>query len=162
MMPLLVRSTFAVACLFIVSVSSAGTLYKSIGPDGKVVYGDKPPSEGRLDKTIKYENLPSSQLPPATLAEIEKLKRSKEPAPPSVAGTVMLYTARWCGYCKNAKAYLAENKIPFREVDIDTEGGRAAFALVGGGGGIPLLFANGRRAQGYRPDAYDDIFSISR
>ena len=162
MMPLLFRSTLAIACIFMASVSGAGTLYKSIGPDGKVVYADKPPSEGRLDKTIKYEYLPSSQLPAATLAQIEQLKRTKEPAPPSFAGTVMLYTARWCGYCKNARAYLLENKIPFREVDIDTEGGRAAFALVGGGGGIPLLLANGRRAQGYRPDAYDDIFAIRR
>jgi glutaredoxin len=162
MMPLLVRSTIVFACAFITSVSGAGTLYKSIGPDGKVVYGDKPPSEGRLDKTIKYENLPSSQLPAATLAKIELLKKNKEPAPPSIDGTVMLYTARWCGYCKAAKAYLAENKIPYREVDIDTEGGRTAFALVGGGGGIPLLFANRQRAQGYRPDAYDSIFAIRR
>jgi hypothetical protein len=59
----------------------------------------------------------------------------------------------------HAKAYLVQNKIPYREVDIDTEGGRVAFALVGGGGGIPLLFANGRWAQGYRPDAYDNIFA---
>ena len=34
----------------------AATLYKSIGPDGKVVYSDRPPADGRIDKTMQFEN----------------------------------------------------------------------------------------------------------
>jgi len=40
--------------------ASQTTLYKSVGPDGRIVYGDRPPVDGRSAQTMKFENLPSS------------------------------------------------------------------------------------------------------
>ncbi|MBI4998243.1 MAG: glutaredoxin family protein, partial [Rhodocyclales bacterium] len=65
----------------------------------------------------------------------------------------------WCGYCTQAKAWLASKRIAYREIDIDTPDGLASFAQAGGGKGVPLLVANGRRVQGYSPAAYDQLFS---
>ena len=138
----------------------AQTLYKSVGPDGKVVYGDRPPAEGRIEKTMKFENLPSSALPAAVSSYVEQLRRMKASSitstPPS---GVVLYAAAWCGYCKNAKAYLASKGVAYQEIDIDTKNGMAAFAQAGGGGGVPLLFAGGQRVQGFSPAAYDALFA---
>jgi len=71
-----------------------------------------------------------------------------------------LYSAAWCGYCKKARAYLADKGIAYREIDIDTPDGLAAFARAGGGGkGVPLLLAGGRRVQGFSLAAYDKLFA---
>ena len=38
---------------------------RMVGPDGRIVYSDRPPAEGRLENTMAFENLPSSPLPSA-------------------------------------------------------------------------------------------------
>ena len=75
----------------------------------------------------------------------------------------MLYSATWCGYCRKAKAYLAAKGVSYQEIDIDTPGGRAAFAQAGGGKGVPLLISkSGQRAQGFSPAGYDALLASER
>ena len=91
---------FALLLLFLAQTVAAGdgpsatTLYKSVGPDGKIVYGDRPPGDGRSAQTLKFENLPSSPLSPATLAYLEELKKrgaAQQVALPN--GELLLFTA---------------------------------------------------------------------
>ncbi|MES2911353.1 MAG: glutaredoxin family protein [Pseudomonadota bacterium] len=136
------------------------TLYKSVGPDGKVVYSDKLPTEGRVEK-MKFQNLPATPLPQsvaATYAELLRKAKANPVATAPVAGNV-LYSATWCGYCRQAKAYLASKGLAYTELDIDTPAGMASFAQVGGGKGVPLLMAGGQKVQGYSAQAYDSLFS---
>lgn len=139
----------------------AQKLYKSIAPDGQIVYSDRPPSEGRVEKTLKFENLPASALPASAATYVEQLQRLRESTGPKLpmAG-VVLFSATWCGYCTRAKAYLAAKAIGFREIDIDTQDGMANFAQAGGaGGGVPLLVAGGQSVRGFTAPAYDAFFA---
>lgn len=139
------------------------TLYKSVGPDGKVVYSDKPPSEGRVEK-LKFQNLPATPLPESVAAAYAELLRKAKanPVGTTVASGTVLYSASWCVYCRQAKAYLASKGVAYSELDIDTPAGMAGFAQVGGGKGVPLLVAGGQKVQGYSPQAYDALFSKVR
>ena len=128
----------------------AQSLYKSIGPGGKVIYSSHPPAGATVEKTLEFDTLPSSQVKP--------LASPSGSAVDLPAGDVILYAAPWCGYCRKAKAYLAEKGITYKEIDIDTDYGRNAFAQVGNGQGIPLLFAHGQRLQGYSEQAYNALF----
>ena len=154
--------------VFIIGITAttspfADTMYKSIRPDGKIVYSDRPPAEGRIEKMITFENLPSSALPKETFSYVEQLKRLKASAPVVASReSIVLYSATWCGYCANAKAYLADKGISYQEIDIDTSEGKAAFAQAGGGKGIPLLLAGRQRVQGFSSAAYDEIFAIRK
>lgn len=67
---------------------------------------------------------------------------------------VTLYAASWCPHCKQARAYLTRVRIEFVEVDVDSPAGKIAFAAAGGGG-VPLLVANGEKLRGYTELAYD-------
>ncbi|MBI5008002.1 MAG: glutaredoxin family protein [Nitrosomonadales bacterium] len=136
----------------------AETLYKSVGQDGKITYSDKPPAEDRIEKTIRSANLPNTALPASTYSYVEQLRKKKAAAPARTSG-VVLFTASWCGYCRQAKAYLAARGIAFREIDIDTSSGMAAYAEAGGGSGIPLLIAAGQSIQGFSPASYDALFA---
>ena len=186
--------------MFVLPVASASAaaqiVYKSISPDGSVVYSDKPPSEGKVEKIIEFPDLPSSPVPPVAvpipdaavprhaivaggrpgdvhvvrqlaipdgpvLPEVHKSELvavAANPPPPPPRNPVMLYSATWCGYCKRAKAYLAEHNIEYDNIDIDTADGRAAFDRAGKGG-IPLLVSGRKRVRGFRPEGYDVFFS---
>lgn len=136
------------------------TLYKSVGPDGRVVYGDRPPVDGRAAQTLKFENLPSSPLSPATLAYLEQLKKGGGTAQAALPSSeLVLFTTNWCGYCKKAKAYLAGKGVSYREVDIESNAGAAAYAQAGGQRGVPLLFKGGQRVLGFSTNAYDALLS---
>ena len=149
--------------LWVSAVSAADgsttTLYKSIGPDGRTIYSDVPPPQARDSKTLTFKNLPASPLSADTLAYVEQLRKSADTrasAPPP--RDTVLFSAKWCGYCKQAKAYLAAKGIAYREVDIDTAEGKSAYAQLGGNSGVPQLFANGRGVTGFTAAAYDAFF----
>lgn len=76
-----------------------------------------------------------------------------QPAQPAKPGLV-LYSASWCPHCRLARAYLARVGVAYREVDIDTPAGKAAFQALGGGG-VPLLVADGEQLRGFSELAYD-------
>lgn len=139
-------------------ISHADTLYKSVGPDGKITYSDKPPSSGNVQKKLTIRNLPSTKLPDSAASKLAQIdnKKATNNAKAS-AGTVTLYTASWCGYCRQAKAYLASQRINYREVDIETQVGMVEFPQAGGSGAVPLLIAGKESVQGFSPEAYDGI-----
>ncbi len=141
-----------VTCVWLTFIESvnAQSLYKSIGPNGKVIYSNHPPAGAHIEKKLEFDDLPSSQVHPQS----ESTDSVDLPT-----DDVVLYAAAWCGYCRKAKAYLASKGINYKEIDIDTGYGSKAFARVGNGQGIPLLFASGQRVQGYSLEAYDEIFS---
>jgi glutaredoxin len=148
---------FLAAILSLNNAASAQALYKSVDASGKVVYSDKPPVSGTTEKTLKLENLPVSVVPGAApLATPGRASTGTvAAAPPS--GDVVLYMATWCGYCKAAKAYLGNKGIAYRELDIDTPAGKAAFAQIGGRG-VPVLLTNGQRISGFTTQSYDAVF----
>lgn len=155
---LLLICTFAAQA----AVAQQSTLYKSVGPDGKVSYSDKPPADGRVEKTMKFDNLPSSPLPPALQAQ---LPRASQPpsgtnlAPAPRGAPVTLFSATWCVYCKVAKNHLRARAVAFQEFDVDTPNGRVALARAGGGNALPIMLVGSQRVNGYSEQAYDLLFS---
>lgn len=148
-------------CALLAGPALAATLYKSVGPDGRVSYSDQPPANGQVQKTLSFTELPSSPLPEAVLRYREGLekgvqKRLEELAR-SRSATLQLFTAQWCGYCRQAKAYLAEKGIGYSELDVDSTEGQQAYAALGRGSGVPLLAWKGERLQGYSRGSYDQF-----
>jgi glutaredoxin len=139
---------------------SQTTLYKSVGPGGKTIYSDRPPVDGRASKAMKFENLPSTPLSPATLAYLEQLEKGGRAAQvPLPSGELVLFTTSWCGYCKKAKAYLASKGVSYKEIDIESNAGANSYAQAGGQRGVPLLFKSGQRVLGFSANAYDALLS---
>jgi glutaredoxin len=160
MKTLIIGTVFLAGAALAAGTSTETTLYKSMGPDGKTVYSDRPPISGAARK-MTFENLPASQLSAETLAYIEELQKASATAtaPPAArTGEVLLFAAAWCGYCRKAKAYLTARHIAYREVDVDTRVGKVAYAQAGGKNGIPLLLAKGQRVSGFSTGAYDALF----
>lgn len=151
--------------LLISGIASADTLYKSVGPDGRVVYSDRPPADGKVEKIFAFSNMPATPLPESVTRYRQGLQKSLQTRlsnPQKPGAGVRLFTAEWCGYCRKAKAYLAEKSISYQEYDIDTPDGKLAFAQAGSGGGIPLLLWQGQQLQGFSRAGYDALFGRSK
>jgi glutaredoxin len=158
------RATLLLGLLFLCGLACAGEVYKSIGADGKVQYGDRKPAAGQVE-ILRLPDLPASPLPASVLRYREDLQRSlaeRLAAKPPPQGGVRLFSADWCGYCQQAKAYLAEKGIRYREYNIDTEAGGRAFAETGSQGGVPLLQWQGRQITGFSRAGYDALFKSAK
>jgi glutaredoxin len=149
-----------IACALTSMVVLSATLYKSVGPDGKISYSDQPPRQGQVVMSRIFEAGPTSSLPSSAADQLERMRSAKTAAAP--AAGVVLYSAAWCGYCQKAKAYLADKRISYREVDIDTKDGLTTFARAGSGKGVPLLTAGTQRVQGFSVAAYNAFFANNK
>ena len=149
------------AAAFGAGTPSQTTVFKSVGPDGRTLYGDRPPADGSLSSSLKIVVPPSSPLSAETLAYVEHLKQAGTTTDtPLPNGQIALFTTTWCGFCKKAKAYLASNGLPFKEIDVESPAGAASYARAGGTRGVPLLVLNGRHVLGFSPSAYDALLSV--
>lgn len=152
------------ACLAVLlalpcAAGASDKVYKSTGPDGKVVYSQTPPAEGRVDKQLSFDHLPATALPDYVLkfrAEMERnIALKQKSTAPANTSQLRLFTAKWCGYCRQAQAWLAGRGIAYTALDIDTPQGMTEFVRSSGGkGGVPLLVGPQVRVQGYTAAAY--------
>ncbi len=68
-------------------------------------------------------------------------------APP--AGSVVMFTTTWCGYCRRLKAQMDRAGIAYAEVDIEHDPASAEFVMTANDGNqtVPtLLFPDGTTA----------------
>lgn len=68
------------------------------------------------------------------------------------AGSVVLYSTTWCGYCTKTRHFLNKNKIPFVEHDIETSADAYRDYKALGGQGVPVVRVSDQVLHGYDPD----------
>lgn len=121
----------------------AQTLYRSVGPDGKVTFSDTPP--------------------PPSAATNAKAKGSAVPAGPVSAGSalpyelqqiasrypVTLYSGESCGPCASGRNLLKARGIPFTERTVSTSDDVAALQRLSGDTGLPFLTIGGQQISGF-------------
>ncbi|GAC1420679.1 MAG: hypothetical protein NVS9B15_23370 [Acidobacteriaceae bacterium] len=65
---------------------------------------------------------------------------------------LLVYSASWCRDCRDAKRFLAQHQIPFKEIDIEVTPGAADEVLRNvGKRAIPQFVIDGKWVQPYRP-----------
>lgn len=141
-----------------VQAGIADTLYKTVDSQGRVTYSDKAPTKTTQHKQLVIKHGPSTPLPADFAKKFLAKKAPTQSTSKSYTGEVTLFTATWCGYCQQAKAYLNQHRIQFNEMDIDTDNGRDAYFAAGGSSGVPLLVADEKKLQGFSASSYDALF----
>ncbi len=87
--------------------------------------------------------------------------RTEQAAPRAAGDRVVLYGTGWCGYCKKARAWLAERHVPFDDKDVEKdpdaaeELARKAAAAGLRPQGVPILDVRGTLISGFNPNAME-------
>ena len=132
---------------------AAAQVYKWTDEKGKTQYGDKPPADVQ-PKQLKLDV--QSYEGPVQVQDWSKIIRAKSQHAEPAAGTrgIVMYSTSWCPHCKRARAYFQQKGLAYREIDVETPEGRKEFKELGGGG-VPLILANGKSMRGFTPAHMD-------
>jgi mycoredoxin len=77
---------------------------------------------------------------------------------------LLLYSANWCRDCREAKRFLAQHNIPYKEIDIEAIPGAAEEVIRNvGKRAIPQFVIDGKWVQPYKPGRgflYDEMSAL--
>lgn len=144
-MPIAMRSLPARIALLVLATAACAAsaqVYRIVGPDGRVTFSDKPPTEpGVRASTAPVTGQPSSGGGAALPLELRQTA-SRFP--------VTLYTGPNCAPCSAGRNYLAARGIPFAERTVSTADDVAAFQRLNAGATtLPLLTIGAQQLKGY-------------
>lgn len=116
------------------------TVYRIVGPDGRVTFSDKPPVSNdkvtATDRSGRALDLGASVLP----FELRQVA-SRYP--------VTLYTASNCAPCGSGRALLGTRGIPFAERTVNTPEDAEALSRISGENSLPFLTIGGQKIKGF-------------
>ncbi|MDB5893649.1 MAG: NrdH-redoxin [Rhodoferax sp.] len=140
------KLTRGLACLALLTAAVAGvqaqTVYRIVGPDGKVSFSDQPPpplAPGRASvaNTAAASGRSTSAGLPYELQQVVQ------------RFPVTLYTAPDCVPCGAARNLLVSRGVPFTERTITTNEDIDALKRISGEGNLPFGTIGGQQLKGY-------------
>jgi glutaredoxin len=117
----------------------AQSVYRIVGPDGKVTFSDRPPAESK-DTPAGTKVTSGGTTNPALPYELKQIV-AKYP--------ITLYTSANCNPCTNAKALLAQRGVPFTEKSISTNEDLAALQKLSGDTQLPFGTIGSQQIKGF-------------
>ena len=154
------KTPLLLAALLVLALPAGGQVYKWTDSSGKLNYSDKPPADAKASE-LKVDAVGSYEGPPQVDKWASVIRGSAASRPPD-AKTLTMYSTTWCGYCKKARAYLAANSIPYKEIDIEaTPENRAQFKAYGGKG-VPMFILGEQRLRGFNEAKIGEFLKTAR
>jgi glutaredoxin len=136
---------FALMALVGATSVQAQSVYRIVGPDGRVTFSDKPPAPS--DKATKLDS--SGRAGAVAGAELPFELRTVISRYP-----VTLYSGDGCDPCNNGRALLTNRGIPFTERTVTTPQDGEALQKLSGGTTLPILTVGGQNIKGFQPNEW--------
>lgn len=124
------------------STALAQAVYRSVAPDGRVTFSDRPPPNAQATVTDKAAGTaPKADTEPNQLPfELQQLKQTFP---------VTLYSAQRCGPCDSGRKLLTARGIPFVEKTVNTREDIEAFERINPDNSLPLVTIGGQKVLGF-------------
>lgn len=146
------------AVLWLACVPARAEMYKWTDEKGVSHYTNKPPPKPSSKVKVVEGRVSSFHVKPSGAGgDLKNLQG------PPAAASVELFTTTWCGYCRQAKSYLASHGVSYQEFDVEADPAAAARAKsLGWSGGVPFAFIGGTPVRGFSAAAYDRALASSK
>lgn len=133
-------AAIAASVLLMANQVQAQTVYRVVGPDGKITFSDKAPAAA--DKaTVLGAGGKSGAAGGSSLPFELRQVASKYP--------VTLYTANNCGACSAGRTMLNSRGVPFTEKTISTAEDSEALQRMSGESSLPFMTIGSQQIKGY-------------
>jgi glutaredoxin len=132
----------AVAALLASGMAAAQTVYRIVGPDGRVTFSDQPPPVGAAAKAAPAANVRpgggagSSPLPYALQQVVNRFP-------------VTLYSGTDCAPCASARSLLTARGVPFTERTVSSNEDIGALQRLSGDSTLPFGTIGGQQLRGF-------------
>ncbi len=136
----LVAPLLASLLMAVVSVNAqAQSVYRIVGPDGKVTFSDRPPADASAQPARTTNAGPAA----ANAALPLELRQVTTRFP------VTLYTGSDCAPCNSARNLLTSRGVPFTERTVSTNEDIAALQRLSGNSSLPFGTIGGQQLAGF-------------
>ena len=136
------------------TAAQAQTVYRIVGPDGKVSFSDKPPAakENASATNAKGKSLPlgggNAVLP-------YELRQVADRYP------VTLYTSDNCAPCSSGRSLLTSRGVPFSERTVSTSEDGEALQRITGESTLPFLMIGGQKIKGFSDSEWSQFLDAA-
>lgn len=126
--------------------------FKTVGPDGRVTYSDRPPAEAPTPPRRLAIGTPGAAPAAALPAALRE---------PAARHPVTLYSSSSCDVCDQARAFLRQRGIPFTERIVATTAEGDLMRRTTGGNELPSVMIGGQPIRGYAADEWGDYLDAA-
>jgi glutaredoxin len=133
----------------LLAASPAMALYKVVGPDGKVTYTDRAPS----DKPSQSLKTNGASADTASLPYDVRQAASRYP--------VTLYTSADCAPCDQGRNALKARGVPFTEKTIQTAEDEKALQRLEGASNLPVLRIGTQQLKGFAAGEWNSFLDAA-
>lgn len=129
---------------FAATPAAAQSIYRSVGPDGRVTFSDREPTAARAAVTSEDVRAPgnASDALPYALRDVQ----ARFP--------VTLYTGSDCSPCASARALLTARGIPFTELSVQSNADIQALQSLSGQTQLPFATIGRQHLTGFAADEW--------
>ena len=130
------------------SAAASCEIYTWTDTAGNVQFGDRPPASVSAQQ-VKIR--PVNTFKSVSVTELSNWEAGGK--------TVTMYSASWCGVCKQAKQYFRKNGISCKEYDIETTSkGKLDFRKLKGTG-VPIILIGKKRMNGFNQSRFESLYN---
>lgn len=137
---LLANAAVCAAVLLMAGQAQGETVYRVVGPDGKVTFSDKPPAASDNATATEIAGTAVATTGVALPFALRQLV-SKYP--------VTLYTSGNCTPCDSGRALLGSRGVPFAEKTVNTPDDSDALRRISSESALPFLTIGGQQIKGF-------------
>ena len=136
------------------TAAQAQTVYRIVGPDGKVSFSDKPPAakDNASATNARGQSLPlgggNAVLP-------YELRQVADRYP------VTLYTSENCAPCSSGRSLLTSRGVPFSERTVTTAEDGEALQRITGESTLPFLMIGGQKIKGFSDSEWSQFLDAA-
>lgn len=133
--------SLVVLLLALAAGAQAQTLYRIVGPDGRVTYADRPQAVEKARSAAPVATEPGAPLAGSTLPYELRNVLQKYP--------LTLYTGGNCEPCSAARTLLQTRGVPFTERTVSTPEDVEALGRLSGANNLPFATLGTQQIRGY-------------
>jgi len=125
----------------IAGLAAAQTIYRIVGPDGRVTFSDKPPADSSKATASTAGGKPVASATDAVLPFELRQVVARYP--------VTLFAGAACAPCNSGRILLQSRGIPFIEYSVSTSEDAEALQRLSGNNNLPFLTIGTQKIRGY-------------
>ncbi|KRC20806.1 glutaredoxin domain-containing protein [Acidovorax sp. Root217] len=135
------------------TAAQAQTVYRIVGPDGKVTFSDRAPDNAT--KSTATTTNPATGAVGSTTGLPPELSRIAQRFP------VTLYTGSDCAPCTSARSLLVNRGVPFTERTVSTNEDLDALRKLSGDTSLPYGTIGGQRMVGFQDTEWTQYLDVA-